>query len=101
MVSWRKRKGRIRSAERVEAHPTNSNLSDLLSARSADNGHFERSSPMPNHTQDHVEPFPDRPNLRHLKDQAKDVLKAGQAASLADAQFIIAKRYGFQSWPKL
>jgi Ankyrin repeat len=46
-------------------------------------------------------PLPDSPNLRHLKDQAKDLLKAGTAASLADAQFQIARRYGFASWPKL
>lgn len=46
-------------------------------------------------------PLPDRPNLRHLKDQAKDLLKAGAAASLADAQLQIARLYGFASWPKL
>src|SRR5215467_3971737 len=46
-------------------------------------------------------PLPDRPNLRHLKDQAKDLLKAGAATSLADAQFQIAHLYGFASWPKL
>jgi ankyrin repeat protein len=46
-------------------------------------------------------PLPDRPNLRHLKDQAKDLLKAGAAESLADAQFQIARLYGFASWPKL
>jgi ankyrin repeat protein len=46
-------------------------------------------------------PLPDRPNLRHLKDQAKDLLKAGAATSLADAQFQIARLYGFPSWPKL
>jgi ankyrin repeat protein len=45
--------------------------------------------------------LPERPNLRHLKDQAKDLLKAGAAASLADAQFQIARLYGFASWPKL
>jgi ankyrin repeat protein len=45
--------------------------------------------------------LPDRPNLRHLKDQAKDLLKAGIARSLADALFKIARRYGFPSWPKL
>ena len=53
---------------------------------------------------DHPEasrPLPDRPNLRHLKDQAKDLLKAGAAASLTDAQFKIARLYGFASWPKL
>ena len=46
-------------------------------------------------------PLPDRPNLRHLKDQAKDLLNTGAAASLADAQFQVARLYGFASWPKL
>ena len=46
-------------------------------------------------------PLPDRPNLRHLKDQAKDLLKAGLAKSMTDALFKIARRYGFASWPKL
>jgi ankyrin repeat protein len=46
-------------------------------------------------------PLPDRPNLRHLKDQAKDLLKAGTAPSLADAQLQTARLYGFASWPKL
>ena len=53
---------------------------------------------------DHPEaprPLPDRPNLRHLKDQAKDLLKTGAAASITDAQFKIARLYGFASWPKL
>jgi len=45
--------------------------------------------------------LPDRPNLRHLKDQAKDLLKTRAAASLADAQLQIARLYGFASWPKL
>jgi len=45
--------------------------------------------------------LPDHPNLRHLRDQAKDLLRAGRAASLADAQFQIARLYGFASWPKL
>ena len=46
-------------------------------------------------------PLPDRPNLRHLKDQAKDLVKAGTAKSISDAQFQIARLYGFPSWPKL
>jgi len=46
-------------------------------------------------------PLPDRPNLRHLKDQAKDLVKAGAAKSITDAQFQIARLYGFPSWPKL
>ena len=45
--------------------------------------------------------LPDRPNLRHLKGQAKDLLKSGKAKSLTDAQFQIARLYGFASWPKL
>lgn len=45
--------------------------------------------------------LPDRPDLRHLKDQAKDLLRSGEARSLADALFRIARRYGFASWPAL
>jgi ankyrin repeat protein len=45
--------------------------------------------------------LPDRPNLRHLKDQARDLLKTGEAASIADAQRRVARLYGFASWPKL
>jgi Ankyrin repeats (many copies)/Ankyrin repeats (3 copies) len=45
--------------------------------------------------------LPDHPNLRHLKNQAKDLLKAGHAESLTDAQYKIARLYGFASWPKL
>src|SRR5438105_75747 len=46
-------------------------------------------------------PLPERANLRHLKDQAKDLLKSGGAESLTAAQFKIARLYGFASWPKL
>jgi ankyrin repeat protein len=56
---------------------------------------------MTTHSSDAPRPLPERPNLRHLKDQAKDLLKAGAADSLADAQFEIARLYGFASWPKL
>jgi len=56
---------------------------------------------MPTHSQDASRSLPDRPNLRHLKDQAKDLFKAGSAASLTEAQFKIARLYGFASWPKL
>jgi Ankyrin repeats (3 copies) len=45
--------------------------------------------------------LPEHPDLRHLKDQAKDLLRAGQAASLANAQLQVARHYGFASWPKL
>ncbi|MGD0402587.1 MAG: ankyrin repeat domain-containing protein [Candidatus Acidiferrales bacterium] len=56
---------------------------------------------MPTNSADPPRPLPDRPNLRHLKDQAKDLLKAGGAESLTEAQFKIAHLYGFASWPKL
>jgi ankyrin repeat protein len=56
---------------------------------------------MSTHSGDAPRPLPERPNLRHLKDQAKDLLKAGGAQSLAAAQFKIARLYGFASWPKL
>jgi hypothetical protein len=46
-------------------------------------------------------PLPERPDLRHLKDQAKALLKASGALSLTDAQFQIARSYGFASWPRL
>jgi ankyrin repeat protein len=45
--------------------------------------------------------LPDHPDLRHLRDQARDLLRAGQATSLADAQFQVARQYGFASWPRL
>jgi ankyrin repeat protein len=45
--------------------------------------------------------LPANPDLRHLKDQAKDLLRADNASSLSDAQFQIAREYGFASWPKL
>jgi hypothetical protein len=56
---------------------------------------------MSNHPQAAPHALPDRPNLRHLKDQAKDLVKAGTATSITDAQFKIARLYGFPSWPKL
>ena len=56
---------------------------------------------MPTHSQDTPRPLPDRPDLRHLKNQAKDLFRAGDARSLTDAQFKIARLYGFASWPKL
>ena len=45
--------------------------------------------------------LPSKPNLRHLKDQAKDRLASGDAPSLAMALFQIARDYGFPSWLKL
>jgi hypothetical protein len=75
---------------------------NLLSARCADNGRFdERKSPCRPITQGHRRLLPDLANLRHLKDQAKDLLKTGAAASITDAPFKIARLYGFASWPTL
>ena len=56
---------------------------------------------MPTSSQDAPRSLTDRPNLRHLKDQAKDLFRAGSAASLTEAQFKIARLYGFASWPRL
>src|ERR1700722_14575735 len=56
---------------------------------------------MPTNPAGAAQPLPERPNLRHLKDQAKDLFKRGEATSLTDAQFRIARRYSFASWPIL
>lgn len=63
--------------------------------------------------------LPLRPNLEHLKQQAKDLLAAVRAQDsdalgriaalfpsraefrLTDAQLVIAREYGFESWPRL
>ncbi len=37
--------------------------------------------------------LPEHPDLRHLKDEAKALVKAGEAASLAEAQLRIAREY--------
>jgi hypothetical protein len=70
----------------------------------------------------HDRHFPVRPNLDQLKHQAKDLLRALRAndpsavtefhkhrrktvepaaAKLADAQFVLARSYGLESWPRL
>jgi hypothetical protein len=49
--------------------------------------------------------LPARPNLDHLKHQAKDLLQSARTLhpdwQLADAQFALARGYGFSSWPTL
>ena len=49
--------------------------------------------------------LPDRPNLEFLKKEAKAMLASMQqrdpSTQLADAQFALARDYGFDSWPKL
>jgi len=56
---------------------------------------------MPTDAPQFPRPLPDRPSLRHLKGQAKDLLKNGEARTLTHAQYKIARLYGFASWPKL
>src|SRR5579862_7726279 len=43
----------------------------------------------------------ERPNLRNLRDQAKNLVHTGVCPTLADAQFQIPRHYDFPSWPKL
>lgn len=49
--------------------------------------------------------LPSRPNLDHLRNQAKDLLVELRPVhpqwQLADAQHALARSYGFDSWPKL
>jgi len=45
--------------------------------------------------------LPPRPNLDQLKRQAKELLQAGKAPALHEAQTMIAREYGFASWNKL
>jgi hypothetical protein len=49
--------------------------------------------------------LPDRPNLEFLKKEAKALLESMQRtntrAQLADAQYALARDYGYASWPKL
>ena len=44
--------------------------------------------------------LPARPSLEQLRKQAKELARAEQVP-LAEAQFRLAGRYGFESWPKL
>ncbi|MGO9823517.1 MAG: ankyrin repeat domain-containing protein [Solirubrobacteraceae bacterium] len=45
--------------------------------------------------------LPSRPDLRHLRDEAKRRRKAGEFPSIALAQLAIARDHGFRSWPRL
>jgi CubicO group peptidase (beta-lactamase class C family) len=45
--------------------------------------------------------FPDRPNLRYLKIEAKRRLSAGEFATLHDAQLAVAREHGQPSWAAL
>jgi ankyrin repeat protein len=52
-----------------------------------------------------TQPLPDKPNLEWLRREAKRLLeelrRTDPAVRLADAQFALAKRYGFSSWRAL
>lgn len=52
------------------------------------------SSPAP-------QPLPARPDLRHLKDEARDRVRSGHSPTLAAALHAVARSYGFASWPRL
>jgi hypothetical protein len=45
--------------------------------------------------------LPPRPDLRHLRDEAKRRRNAGEFSSIALAQLAVAREYGFRSWPRL
>lgn len=45
--------------------------------------------------------LPNRPNLDHLRQQAKDLRREVPGRKLSEAQRLIAERYGFASWAAL
>jgi hypothetical protein len=45
--------------------------------------------------------LPSRPDLRHLRAEAKRRCKAGEFPSIALAQLAVAREHGFRSWPRL
>src|SRR5262245_1583963 len=45
--------------------------------------------------------LPPRPSLEQLRKQAKERVRASTDRSLSEAQYAIAREYGFDSWPKL
>jgi ankyrin repeat protein len=101
-IKWIERSGRIQSVERVEAHLFAVKLFEPSFSPNCGPRVFQRKEvAMSTQPERASYSLPAHPNLRHLKDQAKDLLKAGTAESIADAQFKIARQYGFASWPKL
>ncbi|HTW13449.1 MAG TPA: hypothetical protein VME01_11940, partial [Solirubrobacteraceae bacterium] len=50
---------------------------------------------------DHPRSLPPRPDLRHLRDEAKDRRRSGEFPTLALAQLAVAREHGFASWPRL
>lgn len=47
------------------------------------------------------QPLPARPNLDQLRKQAKELQTTERFSTLASAQHALARRYGFEAWPKL
>lgn len=45
--------------------------------------------------------LPERPNLEHLRKQAKELLRTMPHSKLADAQYALANEYGFSTWSRL
>ena len=45
--------------------------------------------------------LPERPNLEHLRKQAKELLRGMRQGKLADAQHALANEYGFATWASL
>lgn len=45
--------------------------------------------------------LPEKPHLQFLRKQAKALLRTMPQAKLADAQHVLAKEYGFDTWAKL
>ena len=45
--------------------------------------------------------LPRKPNLQHLKKQAKELLRSMRQGKLADAQHTLANEYGYATWAKL
>jgi hypothetical protein len=45
--------------------------------------------------------LPERPNLEHLRKQAKELLRTMPRGKLADAQHALANEYGFSTWATL
>src|SRR5439155_9434302 len=118
------RAGRCPSAERDRVPPASSqNHASLLSARTADTGLLTKGARMP------TKSLPERPSLVQFKLQAKELHRLHAARrlpaaariranhprfaraeppaildaplKLADAQLVIAREYGFESWAML
>src|SRR5258708_7068032 len=113
------------SCPRERAEPTSASRRynfDLLSARRADAGVLKGDRVMSDTL---PAGLPARPSLEQLQKQAKELLrqyrrgdaaaierfraakphnddvKSPEAVTLADAQFVLAREYGFETWAKL